>query len=134
MTLAYMPKSKSDDWETPDIVFEIIEREFHIKKGLLFDPCPLNYDGVWIHNGLKITWKRWNFVNPPYSKLKEFVNKALDEKYEGHFSILLLPSKTDQFWFHEIWRHAKRHYFFKGRLKFKGAKYHATQPHFLIEI
>jgi len=130
MALAYMPKSKSDSWETPDIVFDIIKREFGIDKDMLFDPCPLNHK----FDGLKINWHKWNFVNPPYSLLKEFVNKAMYESYFGNLSILLLPSKTDQPWFSSIWLMKKKIYWFKGRLKFKNAEHHATQPHFLIEI
>jgi hypothetical protein len=45
---------------------------------------------------------------------------------------MLLPSKTDQEWFHKIkdldivW--------IRGRLRFKNNEHSATQPHFLVKI
>lgn len=129
--LPYMPPSKTDDWETPDIVYDTIKEEFAISKNTLFDPCPLNPD----FDGLAIPWKKFNYVNPPYSKLAEFVKKAIHESNQGKTVFMLLPSKTDQTWFHDLWYHSHNViYWFKGRLKFKNAKAHATQPHFLIEI
>ena len=124
-----MPKSKSDDWETPDIVFKIIEKEFSFSKDQFFDPCPLNYK----LDALNIEWNKINFVNPPYSLLKEFISKSIQES-KTKIIILLLPCKTDQQWFHDIWKLRNHVYWFKGRLKFKNAKWHATQPHFLIKI
>ena len=38
-----------------------------------FDPCPLNAD----FNGLNIAWGKCNFVNPPYSDIKNWVKKML---------------------------------------------------------
>ena len=62
-----------DDWETPKDFLKELELEF----GKMFDPCPLNSK----FDGLKICWKKVNFINPPYSrKLKEaFILKAFEE-------------------------------------------------------
>ena len=63
--MAYIDKSKTDDWRTPSKIY----KKF-MNLGY-FDPCPYqaNFDG------LKIEWKERNFVNPPYSKLREWVKK-----------------------------------------------------------
>ena len=127
MTQAYMPKAKSDHWPTPDRVYEeALFLGWDLKK--CFDPCPLNAD----FNGLTIMWKEMNYVNPPYSELKSWVNKAWTEwAIFQRSTVLLLPVKTDQEWFHNRCKQFRIH-FFQGRLKFKGAKYSATQPHMLV--
>ena len=133
MTDAYMPPIKSDVHITPDRVWDMIKENWGWNKEQFFDPCPVNPQ--W--NGLDIDWKEMNFVNPPYSRekgekktlLSQFVEKALEEKGT---TVMLLPSKTDQEWFHKIkefdivW--------IRGRLKFVGNEWSATQPHFLVKI
>ena len=135
-----MPKSKSDVHETPNEVFIEIYKRWGIYEEDLFDPCPVNPK----FNGLEIDWKKWNYVNPPYGDgkkdtdgntlLARFVDKALSELEEAHYSIMLLPSKTDQKWFHKLWKRGFEFYWFDHRLKFKGNKWSATQPHFLVMI
>jgi len=131
--MSYMPQIKSDVHLTPDKVWHLIKEKWGYDKEDFFDPCPLN--PKW--NGLEIKWKKLNFVNPPYSREKGekksqltlFVEKALEEKGT---TIMLLPSKTDQDWFHQIkdldilW--------ISRRLRFKNNKSSATQPHFLVKI
>lgn len=127
--MSYMPKSKSDVHLTPDRVFEIIERKWGYKKSEFFDPCPENPQ--W--NGLEIDWKDLNFVNPPYTLLSEFVEKAIMES-SRNTTIMLLPSKTEQPWFHELNAWWDQIEWIEKRLKFKNNKWSATQPHFLIKI
>jgi len=131
--MSYMPPSKTDVHITPKKVWEIIKQTWNYEQKQFFDPCPVEPK----FNGLEIKWKDLNFVNPPYSKekgqkkslLTKFVEKALQEDGE---TIMLLPSKTDQEWFHKIkdfeivW--------IRGRLKFTNNKFNATQPHFLVRI
>ena len=74
---SYMPPAKSDIHETPDRVFDLIKEYWGYSKNEMFDPCPIN----WKEDGLKIGWRRLNFVNPPYSLLKGFVRKAMFEKH-----------------------------------------------------
>tara|TARA_B110000444_G_C18318797_1_gene357464 strand:- start:93 stop:539 length:447 start_codon:yes stop_codon:yes gene_type:complete len=133
----YMPPIKSDVHLTPDRVWDIIEDAWGYHKDEFFDPCPVNPQ--W--NGLSIDWEKLNYVNPPYSRqqgerktlLSQFVDKALKETLlNNSITVMLLPSKTDQDWFHRIkdfeivW--------INKRLKFKNNVNHATQPHFLVKI
>lgn len=127
-----MPKAKSDVHITPDRVFDMIKSRWGYSKKELFDPCPVNPD----FDGLKIDWKDRNFVNPPYTLLKEFVYKAVWETtINDKMSILLLPAKTDQEWFHYLLE-VKGYdiMWIRNRLKFKNNEHHATQPHFLVKI
>ena len=133
MTNAYMPPIKSDVHITPDRVWDMIKEKWGYEKEQFFDPCPVNPQ--W--NGLDIDWKEMNFVNPPYSRqigerktlLAQFVDKALKEKGT---TVMLLPSKTDQEWFHKIKEFDT--IWIRGRLKFIGNEWSATQPHFLVKI
>ena len=131
--MSYMPPIKSDVHLTPDRVWKLIKDNWGYEKEEFFDPCPTNPK----FNGLDIDWKDLNFVNPPYSRQKGekksqltlFVEKALGEKGT---TIMLLPSKTDQDWFHQI-KHLDI-LWISRRLKFINNVNHATQPHFLVKI
>lgn len=134
--MSYIKKSKSDVHLTPNRVFEIIKSEYGILKEQLFDPCPLNPK----FDGLKIDWKEYNFVNPPYSKIKgekkslltQFVNKAIAETDKGNTTVMLLPSKTDQQWFHDLEPFHYNIIWIRKRLIFAGEKNNSPQAHFLI--
>ena len=128
--MSYMPPSKSDTHITPDRVYIIIENRWGYKKDEMYDPCPVNF----LVDGLEISWKKINYVNPPYSLLRYFVAKAMGETRYGRTTIMLLPSKTDQDWFHDIINGGYEIFWIRKRLKFKNNKHHATQPHFLVKI
>jgi hypothetical protein len=125
-----MPPSKSDTHLTPDRVYDLIQQYWGYKKEEMFDPCPVDFK----KDGLKIHWKKRNYVNPPYTILKEFVSKAILETELGNETIMLLPSKTDQDWFHHLIFNDYEIHWIKGRLKFKNNKWSATQPHFLVRV
>ena len=96
-----------DAWGTPqDLFTEIKEKYFHSAP---FDPCP-NYERLlqgasyfpkdFNGDGLKMEWGAPEiFVNPPFSKIEPWVKKAHDVSFSDRRIILLLPARTDQFWF-----------------------------------
>jgi hypothetical protein len=133
----YMPKSKSDVHITPRRVWEMIESTWGHKKTDFYDPCPLNPQ----QDGLTLPWTKLNFVNPPYGQrtnplLMLFVVKAhYETRWEKNETILLLPAKTDQDWFHDyILEPGYEILWIRKRLKFEGEKSGATQPHFLVRM
>jgi hypothetical protein len=130
MNQAYMPKSKSDVHITPDRVWNLIQNEWGHHKDEFFDPCPVN--PMW--DGLSIGWRKLNYVNPPYSKLKEFVYYGIEQSEYGRTSVFLLPAKTDQEWFHVVLKHNYKIKWIEKRLKFKNNQHHSMQSHFLVEI
>ena len=128
--MSYIKKSKSDIYITPDRVFQLIEKNYNLTKSQLFDPCPINPK----LNGLLIDWKLKNYVNAPYTLLADFVNKAVKESEKGNLTVMLLPSKTDQKWFHDLEKFHHSIVWIRKRLKFDGEKNNAPQPHFLILV
>jgi len=92
----------------------MIRKEF----GNFFDPCPINHK----FDGLKIRWKKVNFINPPYNIADKtnFVRKAIFEASQGKTCILLLPSATETKIFMEMWNYAHEIRFLYKRVKFKG--------------
>ena len=125
-----MPPAKSDVHLTPDKVFIDIFNKWGMCKEDFFDPCPVN--PTW--NGLDIDWQDLNFVNPPYTLLKEFVAKAISESLQDKTTVMLLPAKTDQSWFHVLIKNKYEIKWIEKRLRFKNDKWSATQPHFLVRI
>jgi site-specific DNA-methyltransferase (adenine-specific) len=87
---------QKDEWETPTEFYEKLNKEFDFN----FDPCPINPT----FDGLSISWKERNFINPPYSrKLKEaFIRKAYEESKQGKLCVMLLPVSTSTKIFHEV--------------------------------
>ncbi len=107
-----------DDWATPKYFYNELNKEFNFN----FDPCPLNHD-IKKWDGLKIEWKKRNFINPPYSqKIKEaFVKKAIKESKKGKLCVMLLPVSTSTVLFHDfILPNKKEIRFIRRRIKFCG--------------
>ena len=132
---AYMNKSKTDSWSTPENLKKKLNEEFKFND---FDPCPLN-DNPDL-DGLKLEWANKTFVNPPYSKLGTskknglgWIEKGHLEAKKGKLVVFLVPARTDTKWFHEIV--LENNYeirFLKGRLKFGDKKGSAPFPSILI--
>ena len=102
---------KSDNWATPSKMYKE-----YIESGY-YDPCPLNSD----FDGLSIEWKQKNFVNPPYSKIKQFVDKAIEEHEKGKEVILLIPARTDTKYFRKLVDYGCNMLFITGRLHFNNS-------------
>ena len=123
-----MFSSKRQDWATPQNVFDELNKEFNFD----FDPCPLNDNPAF--DGLSIEWKQRNYINPPYGRqIGNWIRKAYQESISGKQCIMLLPSRTDTKWFHEIiLPYANEIRFIKGRLKFGNATNSAPFPSMII--
>ena len=115
-TIKLFSSKKSDNWQTPkDLLLKLYE-EFSIN----FDPCPLHP----LSDGLKIKWGKRCFVNPSYSKVSEFLEKAHEEIEKGNteLAVFLTFANTDTAWFHEHLYHKAEIRFIRGRLKFLDEK------------
>jgi hypothetical protein len=96
----------SDFWQTPARLY----------PQDCFDPCPANPT----FDGLAILWHGNAFVNPPYSQISAWINKALKERSHCKSIVMLLPNWTDRRWFQKI-KHLPIQ-FIQGKVRFLDPK------------
>ena len=123
--------SASDEWETPDWLFDLANKEYHFN----FDAAASSTNHKCVsfsHNSLDIAWGDSTWLNPPYSRIGEFIKKAYNESCTGKTVVCLIPSRTDTKWWHEFVMRSHEIIFIKGRLKFSGSKNSAPFPSCLV--
>lgn len=131
-----MFSSKSDEWETPQQIFDILDAEFNFN----LDPCATekNHKCDTFYtaetNGLLQKWGGCRvFCNPPYSNISEWVEKAFREtRNDNTLVVMLIPSRTDTRYFHDYINHRAEVRFIKGRLKFGESKNSAPFPSMIV--
>lgn len=117
--------SMTDEWGTPKSVYDKLNQEFDFDS----DPCPLEPN----MEGLKAEiWGKRVFVNPPYSKISQWVKRGYDHAKKGNLVVMLIPSRTDTRWFHDYVMKSKEIRFIKGRLRFGNAKNCAPFPSCIV--
>lgn len=118
-----MFSSKSDEWETPNDLFNKLHKEFNFT----LDPCCQKYNAKCEKfytpedDGLSKDWSNEVvFVNPPYGRsIGKWVKKCYEENKNNKTKIvMLIPSRTDTKWFHDYILDKAEIRFLKGRLKF----------------
>ena len=127
-----MFSSKSDEWGTPQAFFDKLNMIYNFT----LDPCATagnakcNKFYTMEEDGLKQDWQGETvFVNPPYSKIKDWVVKCRNESLKpGTTVVMLIPSRTDTRWWHQHCMAAHQIFFVKGRLKFEGGNHPAPFP------
>jgi site-specific DNA-methyltransferase (adenine-specific) len=141
----------SDEWSTPQWLFDLLDREFHFdvdaaanddnKKCLfLFDVGCDTLVRPWFEDGeleqelnelgqqaAKVFW-----FNPPYSKISAFMKKAYEESLKGAVVVCLIPCRTDTRYWHDYVMKAQEIRFVKGRLKFGDSKTGAPFPSVIV--
>lgn len=125
MNRAVLFSSASDEWSTPEETYRALNDEFEFQD----DPCPIGAIGI---SGLMREWKSPCFVNPPYSDIAAWMEKASVEADAGKTCVLLVPSRTDTRWFHNFALKAREIRFIKGRLRFGNAKASAPFPSMIV--
>ena len=131
-----MFSSKSDEWATPQHIFDELNNEF----GFDLDVCANesnhkcnDYYSI-EDDGLSKDWSgRRVFCNPPYSNIAEWVKKAFYEtKNNNTLVVLLIPSRTDTKYFQNYIYNRSEIRFIKGRLKFGNSKNSAPFPSMIV--
>lgn len=137
MNRSVYSSSKTDDWATPQDVFDLLNDSFHFT----LDPAASESNHKCSRyftkkqDGLKQSWKdEVVFCNPPYGReIGKWVKKAWEEHQNNHVKIvMLLPARTDTKWFHEYIYHKADIEFIKGRLKFGTSKNSAPFPSMIV--
>jgi|TARA_R110000751_G_scaffold201188_2_gene306005 phage N-6-adenine-methyltransferase len=141
----------SDEWSTPNDLYTALDDEFCFTLDAAAtaentkSPTFLDRD----RDALK---ERWGlipshrstppsvWVNPPYSRVRHFMAKAVEEAARGCTVVCLVPSRTDTKWWHESVWDAATHQprpgvevrFLRGRVKFGDGKGSAPFPSAVI--
>ena len=131
-----MLSSNTDEWATPKLFYEELNKEFNFT----LDPCATNENHkckkyfTKEDNGLLKNWYGEKvFCNPPYGReISKWVEKAYQENKKGTFIVMLLPARTDTKWFHNYIYKKHEIRFIKGRLKFNDGKQSAPFPSMVV--
>lgn len=127
--------SAIQDWETPQMLFDILNNEFDFDIDLAASKdntkCKLFYsleDDAFDH-----IWKGICWLNPPYGlktrNLKDWIKKAWDEtRKEDCTVVMLIPTRTNTNWWHEYCMKASDIRFLRGRPKFNNSNHGLPQP------
>lgn len=120
---------KTDNWITTKYLYEQMEKEF---GKFDFDPSPLN------SKDNSLLGKDWNgnvFCNPPYSNVKEFLNKGLIELKKGNVKqlvFLIIPRTSTKYWKEYVMGFSSKIYFIPYRIKFGDIKSCAPFPSCIV--
>ena len=110
----------SDDWETPQYFFDILNKEFNFS----LDVCANMYNakvGKYYneeHDGLIQDWSgEICWCNPPFNNIEAWAKKCSEE---GAFTtvVMILPSRTDTEYWHKYIMKAHEIRLCKGRVNF----------------
>jgi len=126
--------SRNDEWETPDDFFAELDAIFHFDLDACASArnakCPRFFTKE--DDALKHRWSGTVWMNPPYGRdIAQFMRKAYEESLCDATVVCLVPSRTDNDWWH---RYAMRGQiaYLRGRLKFGGAETSAPFPSAIV--
>lgn len=137
MNAGVMFSSKTDLWETPQYLFDKLNKKFHFTIDVCATKenakCKKYYTKE--QDGLSQEWEDVCWCNPPYGReIIKWVRKASISAKNGATIVMLLPARTDTYWFHEyIYKKENvKIKFIRGRLKFGKAQNSAPFPSMLV--
>ncbi len=126
--------SNSGDWETPQGLFDELNKEFCFDIDVCADDsnakCYTYYTEK--DDGLNMKWEGVCWMNPPYGRaIGKWMKKAYESFLEGVTVVCLVPSRTDTRWWHDYCMKGEVR-FIKGRLKFGNSKNSAPFPSAIV--
>ena len=138
-----MFSSASEEWETPDRLFDDLHHEFGFTRDVCATARNRKRPKYWtkVDNALSKRWRGVLWCNPPYGRgIGLWVRKAATAAAGSATVVMLLPARTDTRWFHDwIWSTGAacplkgvEVRFIRGRLKFSGHKNSAPFPSMIV--
>lgn len=122
--------SKTDEWATPQYLFDQLDAEFHFD----LDPAATDENHkceryfTKADDGLKKSWGGQRvFCNPPYGRqIGKWVEKGYREAQKPNTTVvMLLPARTGNGWFHDNILGKAEIRYIRGRLRFGGVNQNA---------
>ncbi len=128
--------SNSDEWATPQVVFDELNREFDFD----LDPCATSSNAkcsnyyTMLEDGLQQDWSGHRvFCNPPFSRMKDWVAKCSYESQKPNtLVVMLIPARTDTRYFHDYIYNKAELRFIKGRLHYNDGPQGAPFPSMVV--
>lgn len=129
-----MLSSLTDEWATPQDVFDLLNAEFHFELDVCALPgnakCRRYFSPA--QDGLKQLWKGSCWMNPPYGRqIAKWMKKAYESSLQGATVVCLCPARTDTAWWHDYATKGEIR-FFRGRLCFGSATSAAPFPSAIV--
>lgn len=123
---------KNDDVQTNETLLAWIWQEFAVD----FDPCPCPRPDGWDGLAPEAAWGRRNFVNPPYSNIRPWLEKALQQlKEHERASVFLIPVRSNsKYWRELVYPNATGIHFFPEKVAFRGFKKGLPIPLCLLQF
>jgi phage N-6-adenine-methyltransferase len=127
--------SKSDNWSTPQYVYDQLSNDY---GPFILDVCADEQNAKCENyideemDGLKTEWYGKCFMNPPYSSVSDWMEKAYKESLRGVMTVCLVPARTDTKWFHKYVMEADVVEFIQGRIKFGDSTNSAPFPSMVV--
>ncbi len=134
-----MFSSKSDDWETPQWLFDRLNWIFNFQLDACASEKNHKCDEYFTieDDGLQKSWggqRTW--CNPPYGRqISKWVAKAAETvKDNNSLVVMLLPARTETAWYHDyISNNPQAHtIFLRGRIKFGNSPNNAPFPSMIV--
>ena len=133
MNTDVMFSSKTNEWATPQALFDELNEEFHFTLG----PCATSENAkcqkfyTIESDGLAQDWSGETvFCNPPYGReIHKWVKKAALSKA---LTVMLIPARTDTTYFHDYIYGKAEIRFIRGRVKFGDSKAGAPFPSMIV--
>jgi site-specific DNA-methyltransferase (adenine-specific) len=119
--------SHSNEWVTPDALFQELNSEFGFTLDVAATIENRKTEKYYDKNqdGLLQSWDTDGAVwcNPPYGReIGKWVKKAYEES-KHNVVVMLIPARTDTSYWHDyIFPYAKEIRYLRGRIKFSGKK------------
>lgn len=118
-------QSKStDEWGTPQDFYDKLNNEFRFTLDVCATKENHKHNNYYTKedNALQLPWNGVIWCNPPYSKTKQFFEKAHKELKNGNCktAVFLVNNNSDTRWFHDYVLGKAEIRYIKGRLKFEG--------------
>lgn len=130
-----MFSSKSDNWATPQWLFDQLHAEFDFTLDVCADAQNAKCHSFFSQeqDGLSQVWNGRVWCNPPYGRvIGNWVKKCAEYAQGGGLAVMLLPARTDTRWFHEYIYGKAEIRFLRGRLRFGNATENAPFPSMIV--
>jgi phage N-6-adenine-methyltransferase len=115
-----MVSSNTDEWATPQALFDDLNNEFQFDVDVCADDwnhkCAKYFTKA--DDGLQQEWLGSVWMNPPYGRaIKAWMAKAVESWKAGASVVCLVPARTDTAWWHDYAMQGEIR-FLRGRVKF----------------